>query len=409
MDTAEILKQTGLVLGCGLAAAPVAVLLRIPVMLVLVLLGLVIGPHALGWVSDPLQGPAAQLIFTFGVALILFHGGVGISLRVIQRTSLSLAALVVPGVVLTCVLVAVVAAPLLGVSFAVALLVGAVLAPTDPAILIPLFDRLRLRPKVSQTVIAESAFNDPTGTVLALALAGAGAAGGLHLAGVAGEFAKELALGVVAGVVGGAVLALLLADTRFGMWRESPLAAVLALVAVDYFSAGELGGSAYLAAFIMGLIVGNLDLFGLHRAEQHERLLEPAMAQITEIATVAVFVTLGVNLPLDAMREYLWPGLALMAFFVFVARPLVVAVCAWPDRRARWTTRELLFVAWCRETGVVPAALAGLLISRGVDGAQVAAAMVALAIVVTLALQATTAGPLARRLGLVEAGPGAMA
>ena len=53
-----------------------------------------------------------------------------------------------------------------------ALLVGAVLAPTDPAILIPLFVRSRLRPKVAQTVIAESAFNDPTGAALALALAG---------------------------------------------------------------------------------------------------------------------------------------------------------------------------------------------------------------------------------------------
>lgn len=407
MSTDEILRQAGIVLAAGLASAPLAALLRLPIMLVLVAIGLAVGPHGLGWVEIPLDSPAAQLIFTFGVALILFHGGVGVSLRVIQRTAVSLAMLVIPGVVLSCVLVALVAGPLLGVSFTVALLIGAVLAPTDPAILIPLFERLHLRPKVSQTVIAESAFNDPTGTVLALALAASVVAGGdLDLVGVAGDFADELALGVVAGVLGGLLLAALLSDHRFGLWRNSPLAAILAIVAVDYISTDRLGGSSFLAAFIMGLIVGNLDLFRLRRAESHERLMQPGMDQITEIATMAVFITLGVNLPLDAMRDHLLPGLAVMAFFVFVARPLVVLACAMPDRRARWTGPEIVFLMWCRETGVVPAALAGLLLSRGVQGASVVAAMVALAIVVTLLAQATTAGPLARRLGLVDASPG---
>ena len=67
--------------------------------------------------------------------------------------------------------------PVFSLPFSVALLVGATLAATDPAILIPLFDRLRLRPKVAQTLIAESAFNDPTGTVLALTVAGVVEAG----------------------------------------------------------------------------------------------------------------------------------------------------------------------------------------------------------------------------------------
>ena len=61
------------------------------------------------------------------------------------------------------VIVALVVWPVFGVAFPVALLIGAVLAATDPAILIPLFDRLKLRPKVSQTVIAESAFNATIG------------------------------------------------------------------------------------------------------------------------------------------------------------------------------------------------------------------------------------------------------
>jgi potassium/hydrogen antiporter len=72
------------------------------------------------------------------------------------------------------------------------------------------------------------------------------------------------------------------------------------------------------------------------------------------------------------------------------------------DGLGAWTREELVFLSWCRETGVVPAAIAGLLLARGTEGAELAAALVALAIVTTLLLQATTASPVARRLGLVE-------
>ncbi len=91
----------------------------------------------------------------------------------ISRTAVGLGLLGLPGVVITAFIVAAVVAPIFGVSLLVAFMIGAVLAATDPAILIPLFERLGLRPKVSQTVIAESAFNDVTGTVLVLIASGA--------------------------------------------------------------------------------------------------------------------------------------------------------------------------------------------------------------------------------------------
>ena len=80
---------------------------------------------------------------------------------------------------------------------------GAVLAPTDPAILIPLFIRSRLRPKVAQTVVAESAFNDPTGAALALALAGVLLSGDGSLAHPVEDFLVDLLISTVIGVVAG--------------------------------------------------------------------------------------------------------------------------------------------------------------------------------------------------------------
>lgn len=402
MDAQHVLRDVGVVFAAALVAVPLAALLRVPVMILLVATGALVGPSVLGLVSNPVDGLGAQLVFTLGVSLILFHGGLGISLRVISRTAVGIGLLVLPGVGITALVVALVAMPALGASFTVALLVGAVLSATDPAILIPLFDRLNLRPKVAQTVVAEAAFNDPTATVLALTLAGVVGAEGVSAAEPLVDFTTSLALGLLAGIVGGVLLAAMLSSRTVGIWRDSPAAVVLALIALTYFTTDELGGSAYLAAFVMGLLVGNMDLLGFGRHDRHVELLDTFMAQTSELAMLAVFVTLGINLPFDELYDQLWGGLLVMAAFVFVARPLTVVACLVPDRRGAWTREELVFLSWCRETGVVPAAVAGLLLSRGVEGADLAVAMAALAICATLLLQATTAAALARRLGLVE-------
>ena len=65
----------------------------------------------LGLVSNPLSGVGAQLLFNKGVALILFHGGTDISLRVISSTAVGLGLLVLPGVLLTALIVALVVSP----------------------------------------------------------------------------------------------------------------------------------------------------------------------------------------------------------------------------------------------------------------------------------------------------------
>jgi potassium/hydrogen antiporter len=403
MEVEHVLRDFGLILGAGLVAQFVATFLRVPEMIALVAVGALIGSSVLGIVDNPLNGVGAQLIFTVGVAMILFHGGVGISLRVISQTAVGLGLLVLPGVFITALIVAAVVAPIFGVSLLVAFMIGAVLASTDPAIIIPLFERLGLRPKVSQTVIAESAFNDVTGTVLVLTLAEVVEAAHFSVSEPVFEFFKELALGGLVGIGAGLLLAYAVSSTaRAGIWDESPGVAILAVVALVYFSSETLGGSAYLAAFVMGLIVGNMDEFKLGQHEESERMLESFVGQVAEIAVLLVFVTLGINLPFEALGEYFVGGLVVMAVFIFVARPVTVVACLLPDRRGRWTRNEMIFLSWSRYTGVIPAAVASILLARGVEGAEIAVSLVALAVCATLLLQATTAGYVARRLDLLE-------
>ena len=141
-------------LGAGLLAQLVATFLRIPEMIVLVAAGALIGPSVLGIASNPLNGVGAQLIFTLGVAMILFHGGVGVSLRVISQTAVGLGMLVLPGIFITALIIALVIAPIFGVSLLVAFMIGSVLSATDPAILTPLFERLGLQIAVSLVALA---------------------------------------------------------------------------------------------------------------------------------------------------------------------------------------------------------------------------------------------------------------
>jgi cell volume regulation protein A len=102
------------------------------------------------------------------------------------------------------------------------------------------------------------------------------------------------------------------------------------------------------------------------------------------------------------LGTYFWPSLAVVLVLVFVARPLTVFASVMPDVRTRWTWKEMLFMCWVRETGVIPAALSGMIVASGIEHADRIAAVVFMAIVFTILVQASTTAWLARRLGLEE-------
>ena len=401
--TDDIFLTLSLLLMGALMARFIAALAGIPEILILVAIGAVFGPSVLDVVDVPFDSLGAQLIFTLGVSLILFYGGLSLSLPILRGVWMSLLMLAVPGVVLTAGVVGITAHFAFDLPWDMALLVGAVLAPTDPAILIPLFGRSRLRPKLAQTVIAESAFNDPTGAALALTFAGVVLSGSSSVSGPAGDFLVDLGISTVIGIVAGVVLAAAISSDRSGIWSESAPLAVLTVVTISFFSLDTAGGSGYLGAFLAGLIVGNMGHLGLGEENMpHIDDMRQFAFHLADLVTLIVFMVLGANIPFAELGDNLLPALAVLATLLLVARPLTVAACALPDRGARWTRNELVFLCWTRETGVVPAALVGVLAGLGIPDSDVFASVVALAIVLTLLLQALPARRLAWRLGLLE-------
>ena len=400
--TDDVILTLSILLGAALAARFIASLLPVPEILVLVAVGALLGNSSLDVIDVPLDSLGAQLLFTLGVSLILFYGGLNLSVSVLRRVWVGLGLLVVPGVVLTALITGLAAHAVFDIPWSAALLMGAVLSPTDPAILIPLFIGSRLRPKVAQTVVAESAFNDPTGAALALAMAGVLLSGGSSFADPAGDFLVDLLISTVIGAVAGIGLAAVISSHRPGIWRESSALAVLTVVTISFFSLDSAGGSGYLGAFLAGLIVGNMEHLGMAMHSQHEREMRDFAYNTADLVTLFVFVVLGANIPFEVLGDNLLPSLAVLATLMLVARPVTVLACALPDRGACWTPRELAFLCWTRETGVVPAALVGVLAGLGVPNGDLYASVVALAILLTLVLQALPARWLAGRLGLLD-------
>jgi cell volume regulation protein A len=402
MTPQDVIETVAILLGVGLVSKLLADLARVPQMLVLLAAGALIGPAGLDAIDVPLDSLGAQLILTVGVSFILFHGGLQLSARILERVAVGLTLLVIPGVIITALVTGAAAAAFFGVPLTTGLLIGAALAPTDPAILVPLFDRIRLRPKVSQTVIAESALNDPTGAVLALAFAGVVASGSASFTEPMVDFVVDLGISTALGCVYGIVLSAAVSSRRAGIWRESAAIAVMAVITGSFFSIDSAGGSGYLGAFLAGLIVGNMEFLGLGMHSEHEREMRILVANIADVMVMFVFITLGANLPWRSIGDHLLPTVGVLLVLLFVARPLAVLACLLPDRRGRWTKQELVFLAWTRETGVVPAALAGIIVAMGIEHSDLVVTTVAVAVVVTLAFQATTKRWLAQRLDLLE-------
>jgi potassium/hydrogen antiporter len=262
-----------------------------------------------------------------------------------------------------------------------------------------------VRARLAQAVVSESALNDATGAIVTF--------GVLSLATGSGEFSllsslldliKQLILGILAGGVLGYLAALLIAHERWAFLAEYAPVVTVAAVIGAYFAADGLQASGFTAVFVFGIMLGNQNSFGLRMRAGEAQKLEEFVTTTAFIMRLFIFILLGAQVDFALIGRYFAGGMIVLAIFMLVARPLTVFLCALPDRRARWSFNEMLFMCWTRETGVIPAALAGLLLGMKAPGAQMIAAVTFLAVLMTILIQAPTTQWLARRLGLLEAG-----
>jgi cell volume regulation protein A len=406
----EIARHTllscGLILAIGTVACLLAQKIRIPDVAVFLIVGIVIGPQALGLVHIKADSALNQVILLFGASYILFDGGASLRFNVLKRVWITIVVIATIGVIITAVVTGIAAHYILGVPLIVALLLGATLASTDPATLVPIFRQVHIRDRVAQTVMSESAFNDAMGaTVTFGVLAVAMGTGEFSFASSLFDLLKQSVIGILAGVVLGYLAALLIGHEKWAFLAE--YAPVVTLVAVigAYFAADGLEASGFMAVFVFGIVLGNKESFGFEMEAGEAQKLEEYVLTTAFIMRLFIFILLGAQVDFTLMSQYWFGGVAVVTVLMLVARPVTVFLCALPDRRARWSFAEMLFMCWTRETGVIPAALAGLLVGMKAPGAQMIASVTFIAILMTILIQAPTTRWLGHRLGLLEADP----
>ena len=406
-STIEIAKHTllsgGLILAVGTATGFVARKLKVPDIALFLIVGMAIGPALLGLINIKSDSALYQIILLFGASYILFDGGASLRFEVLKRVWITIVVLATAGVLITAAITSLAAHAILGVPWIVALLLGAAIASTDPATLVPIFRQVKIRDRVAQTVMSESAFNDATGAIVTLGLlAIAKGSGDFSIAASLFDLLKQAVIGIAVGAALGYLAALLIAHERWAVLAE--YAPVVTLVAVigAYFAADGMQASGFMAVFVFGIMIGNKDSFGFKMLPLEAQKLDEFVMTSAFIMRLFIFLLLGAQVDFRLMGQYWLGGIIVVAIFMLVARPATVFLCALPDRRANWTFNEMLFMCWTRETGVIPAALAGLLLGMKAPGAEVIAAITFIAVLMTLLIQAPTTKWLAANLGLLE-------
>jgi cell volume regulation protein A len=404
----EIAKHTllacGLILAVGTLAGLLAQKIRIPDVAVFLVVGLAIGPHALDLIDIRADSALNQIILLFGASYILFDGGAALRFNVLKQVWITIVVIATVGVLITAGITAFAAHYILGIPPIVAALLGATMASTDPATLIPIFRQVRIRDRVAQTVMSESAFNDAMAAILTFTvLAVAMGTGEFSLKHAVLDLLQQAVIGIVAGIVLGYAAALLIAHERWAFLAEYAPVVTLAAVIAAYFAADGLQASGFMAVFVFGIMLGNKESFGFAMQPDEAKKLDEYILTTAFIMRLFIFILLGTQVDFALMSEYWLGGVAVVAVLMLVARPITVFLCALPDRRARWSFAELLFMCWTRETGVIPAALAGLLLGIKAPGAPVIASVTFIAILMTILIQAPTTEWLGRKLGLLKA------
>jgi len=388
----SILFHAALALALGMLAQTLASRLRVPGILLLLILGVVVGPSVLGWFDPSALRAARTELVTLAVTVILFEGGLGLRWHDLRQQQRSLIRLLTVGGAVSMAAGTLAAHTLLEMPWSTASLYGALMIVTGPTVVTPLLSRLRMDRTVRELLIGEGVLIDPLGAITALVVAEY----------VLGQAAATQAAGLVlarlgVGAVLGALAAWAMTVALQRRWIADDLRNPTVLVSVILVAAiaSRLSSEAGLmSAVTQGVVMANTGLRSLGPLRQFKE-------EMTVLLLSFIFILLAADLSPQAVFALGANGLLVVGALIWVGRPLAVLLCTWGSDLS---TRQRLFIAWICPRGVVAASVAGLfkllLDDAGLPGGTELQALVFLTVACTVALQGLTAPWIARLLAL---------
>lgn len=360
----------------------------LPSLLLYLLMGVVLGEAGFG-----IQFNDAELAHAVGfaaLAMILAEGGLTTTWSDVRPSMKLGAVLATLGVAVSVTVVALGAHFILGLSWELSVLLGAVTSPTDAAAVFSVLRVIPLPRRLTGALEAESGLNDAP-TVVLVTLVSTGVVADSSPIEVVGIILGELALGVAIGLAVGFAGGWVMRRAALPSSGLYPLA-VVTLCFLGYGGASALHGSGFAAVYVAGLVLGNTDL-------PHRAATRSFAEGVAWLAQIGLFVTLGL-LASPSRIDPATVGLALAAGLVltFVARPLSVVVsAAVAEPRDRMPWREQAFLSWAGLRGAVPVVLTTIPLAEDVhDAAELFDIVFVMVVVYTLLTGPTL--PLAARV-----------
>ncbi len=381
----------------GIASSLIATRFGAPLLLVFLIIGMLAGEDGPGGIVFN-DYRLTYMVGTVALAIILFDGGLRTRLAVFRGSLLPASLLATVGVVITAALTGALACLVLGLSWLEGLLLGAIVSSTDAAAVFFLMRAggLQLRRRVAAALEIESGTNDPFAVFLTIVLVE------LILLGPHGSstdvvilLVRQVAIGTVAGVVGGYLLVQALNRMALPSGLH-PLFAITAALAI-YAAAASVEGSGFLAVYLAGLVLGNRPTRAF-----------PSILTFHDAATwlcqILMFLVLGLLVTPSKLLGYLFPAILIAVFLIVIARPVAVWLCLWPFS---FTAREKSFISWVGLRGAVSIFLAAIPTLSGVANAELYFNVAFVAVFISLLVQGWTLTAVARGLGvaLTETAP----
>jgi cell volume regulation protein A len=337
-----------------------------------------------------LQIRTVERIGVVALVVILFDGGSRIGLRRLRTAIVPVLLLGLPGTFATAGIVALSAHWLLGFSWITSGLIGAAIAPTDPAVMFSVLGRREVSGRTGTILEAESGANDPVGIALMIGMIEFATSDDGTMWTVVREFVLEMTVGLAVGVAGAYALLYLLRRLSLPNAGLYPLR-TLAAAGVIYGGASVLHGSGFLAVFVAGILIGD-------ERTPYKEETERFFTSLASLAEIVMFVALGLTIELSSLSAGVWAdGVVLAIVVALVARPIVVAVLLIP---AHLRIGERLFLMWGGLKGAVPIFLAAFAILAGVDESQRLYGIVFVVVALSVVVQGTSI-PLAASLARV--------
>jgi len=388
------------ILAAGVAAQWLAWRLRVPSILLLLAMGLLLGP--LTGLLDPgmLFGPLQSPMISLAVAIILFEGGLTLDMRELRALLTPVTGLVIGGVLITWGLIAWAASGILGFSDGLAILIGALLTVTGPTVVAPLLNHVRPTGECGPLLKWEGIVADVIGATLAVLVLGAisNSEGTLTLGGISLGLLKTFGAGLLVGTLCASFLILALRQRWIPDRLEVPV--TLGLVLATYALGDSIQHEAgLLAVTLMGFLLANQRVVRVqHIAEFKETL--------TTLLLACLFIVLAAGIQPTELAQLDGATVLFVLALILVVRP-AAAFLSLSTSKLPW--QQKAFVAGVAPRGVVAIAVAALFASRlqGVlpDADRLVPTVFAVA-AGTVLVYGLGAAPLARALNLASKDPG---